>query len=200
MVDERNAVAHRGGKLVRGVEEAAVAGDREHRHVAPRILRAERGGKAPAEIVLIAGRQERARLVHRQRKRAAKPICVTSSTKMPSSGSSARIAVEEGELRRELREPLAHPGLPLLHFRRARRARAVVRGQHVEQAAQDRLGITDERHRRPAQPLRLLGIGIDADDRKIVVDAPLGERIEHAACRRRARRRPRPTIRGRAAA
>ena len=32
--DQRNAVAHRGRQLVRGEHEAAVAGDRQHRHVA----------------------------------------------------------------------------------------------------------------------------------------------------------------------
>ena len=50
--DQRNAVADRCGKLVAGIEEAAVAADREHRRVGPRALRTERGGIAPAEIVL----------------------------------------------------------------------------------------------------------------------------------------------------
>src|SRR6266550_480976 len=60
--DERNAVANGGGELGPRVEEAAIARDRQHRNVAARILRPERGGKAPAEIVLIARREERARL------------------------------------------------------------------------------------------------------------------------------------------
>ena len=60
-----NAVADGGRHLVAGVKEAAVAVDRQHRHIRPRLLRAERGGIAPAEIVLIAGRQESARLVDR---------------------------------------------------------------------------------------------------------------------------------------
>ena len=63
--DQRNAVAHGGGELVAGIEEAAVAVDREHRHVRTRVLCAERRGVAPAEIVLIAGREKRTRLVNR---------------------------------------------------------------------------------------------------------------------------------------
>ena len=54
---QRDAVAHGGGELVAGVEKSAVAVDREHRNVRPRVLRAERGGIAPAEIVLVAGRK-----------------------------------------------------------------------------------------------------------------------------------------------
>ena len=54
----------------------------------------------------------------------------------------------------------------------------VVRRQHVEQPAQDRLGVADQRDRRLGDARRLLGIGIDADDREIVVDAPLRERHE----------------------
>src|SRR5450759_1136870 len=49
---QRNTVAHGGGELVTGVEKAAVAVDREYRHVGPRVLRAERGGVAPAQLVL----------------------------------------------------------------------------------------------------------------------------------------------------
>ena len=42
----------------------------------------------------------------------------------------------------------------------------VVRRQHVEQAAQDRLGVADQRDGRLVQARRLLRIGVDADDRR----------------------------------
>ena len=54
--DQRNAVAHRRGKLCRGEKEAAIARNRHDRHVGPCMLRAERGGETPAERVLITGR------------------------------------------------------------------------------------------------------------------------------------------------
>src|SRR6185312_13539257 len=61
---ERNAMLDGARKLVRREHEAAVAVDRQDRHVRPRVLSAKRGRKAPAEIVLVAGREEGARLVH----------------------------------------------------------------------------------------------------------------------------------------
>ena len=59
-------MAHRGRHFGCREHEAAVAGDRQHRHVAPGVLRTERGGKAAAQIVLIAGRQEGARPIDRE--------------------------------------------------------------------------------------------------------------------------------------
>ena len=53
-----------------------------------------------------------------------------------------------------------------------------MRAERVDQPAQDRRGIADQRDRRPAEAFRLLGIGVDADDREVVVDAPLGEAVE----------------------
>src|SRR5262249_27174418 len=52
---QRNAMVHSGRKLIRGEEKAAVARDRQHRHIGACMLRAKRGGVAPAEIVLVAG-------------------------------------------------------------------------------------------------------------------------------------------------
>ena len=52
---ERNAMAHRGGKLVRSKEKAAIPRDGKDGHVAARVLGAERSRKAPAQIVLITG-------------------------------------------------------------------------------------------------------------------------------------------------
>ena len=65
---QRDAMADSGGKLVGSEEKPAVTRDREHRHIGARVLRAERGGIAPAQIVLIAGRKEGSRLVDRQQK------------------------------------------------------------------------------------------------------------------------------------
>ncbi len=84
--------------------------------------------------------------------------------------------LEEADLRRELVEAPAHLGLPLLHLGAARWA--AMRAERIDQAAQDRRSVADQRDRRPAEALRLLGIGIDADDREVVVDAPLGEAEE----------------------
>ena len=52
-------------------------------------------------------------------------------------------------------------------------------GERVDKPAQDRLRVADERHRGLMHARRLLGIGIDADDRDVVVDAPLRERVIH---------------------
>ncbi len=64
--DQRYFVAHGGRQFVGRVHEAAIAVDGQHRHVGPRMLRAERGGVTPAEIVLEAGREKCARLVDRE--------------------------------------------------------------------------------------------------------------------------------------
>ncbi len=51
-------------------------------------------------------------------------------------------------------------------------------GERLDQPAQDGLGIADQRRRRPRETLRLLGIGIDADDGKLGVEPPLREAVE----------------------
>ena len=51
-------------------------------------------------------------------------------------------------------------------------------GKRVDQAAQDRLGVADERHRGRREPFRLLRIGIDADDGEIGIDAPVRVAME----------------------
>ena len=76
-------------------------------------------------------------------------------------------------MRRELLQALAQLCLALHHLVTARGARAVVGGQGVDEAAQDRRGIADEPDRRLTHALRLLGVEIDADDREVVVDAPV---------------------------
>ena len=64
---QRNAMTHGGCHLVCREQKAAVAADRQHRHVAPRVLRAERRGEAVAEIVLVAGRNISAWAMNRKR-------------------------------------------------------------------------------------------------------------------------------------
>ncbi len=72
-------------------------------------------------------------------------------------------------------------GVPLLHLRLAGRALGVVRRQRVDQAAQDRAGVADQRDRRAAANRSgFLGIGVDADDGEVRVGAPLRERVEQA--------------------
>src|SRR4051794_13473879 len=64
--DKRNAMTHRGRQLLHIEHEAAVARDRDHRHIAERVLGPKRGGDAPAERALVAGRDvsaRRARLI-----------------------------------------------------------------------------------------------------------------------------------------
>ena len=57
---------NRRGELGDGEKRAAVATDRQHRHVAPRMRDPQCGGKAIAECSLIACRDEAARMVARE--------------------------------------------------------------------------------------------------------------------------------------
>src|SRR5665811_1758202 len=109
-----------------GVEKAAVAVDREHRHVGPRVLRAERGGVAPAEIVLITGREKRARLVDRHGEAGGEAdlrdlVDINAVLRQLSADDD-----EEGELRAKLVEACAQLGLALLHFVAARGAARIM--------------------------------------------------------------------------
>ena len=168
-------MTHRGRHLARGEQEAAIAADRDDRHVAARILGAERGGKAEAEIVLIAGRQVGARPVDRKGETGGKTDLrdlVDEDAVFRQFGADRR---EVGELRRELGQALVHARMAPAHLLGARRPPPVVRRQHVEQAAQDRLCRPDQRDRGFGEPRRLLRIGIDANDRKVAVDAPMQE-------------------------
>src|SRR5262249_22970102 len=79
--------------------------------------------------------------------------------------------VEKADLRGELVEAPAHPGLPLLHVRAA--GRAMMRGERIDQATQDRRGIADEGDRGPGESFRLVGISMDANDAKLSVDPPV---------------------------
>ena len=136
---QRNAVAHRGRQLVRREQKAAVAGDRQHRHIAARVLRAERGGEAPAEIVLVAGRQERARLVDRKgeaRGKADLRHLVDEDSVLRQFGADR---VEKGRAAARAWRAACAAGLALLHLVAARGPPRIVGRQHVEQAPQDRL-------------------------------------------------------------
>ena len=130
--------------------------------------------------------------------RAAKPICVTSSTKMPSSGSSARIASRMADLRHrawpcaccKLRLPLFHLGL-------ARLALGVVARQRVEQRAQHRRGVADQRDVRSV-PARSGSSG-SASTRitfRSLSTPQLSVAGRQAGADRRSPHRPRATVRG----
>src|SRR5262249_60629848 len=95
-------------------------------------------------------------------------------------GQSGADRIEVADLRGELGEARAQLRLALAHLFAARGARGVVRRKRFDEPPQDRLGVADERDRRAADALRLLGIGIDADHRELVVDAPLLEAVEQA--------------------
>ena len=88
-----------------------------------------------------------ARPVDRIGDRAAKPIWVTSSTKMPSSGSSARMASRKPSWGPSLARRWRELGLPRRHLVAPRRARAGCARAEVDEAAQDRLGVADQRDR-----------------------------------------------------
>ena len=90
--DKRDAMANGGCKLVRREHEAAVAADRHDRDIGAAVLRPERGGEAPTKIVLVARRQERARLVDGKGKARGKADLRHLINNIPSSGNSARIA------------------------------------------------------------------------------------------------------------
>ncbi|MCZ7656468.1 MAG: hypothetical protein M5U07_00765 [Xanthobacteraceae bacterium] len=107
-----------------------------------------------------------------------KPTCVTSSTKMPSSGSAARIASRKPICGASFAHALAPPRLTLDQLLAPGGSLRVVARQHIDEPAQDRCGIADQRHRRWHDARGFLGIRIDPDDRQVVVDAPLGQREE----------------------
>ncbi len=95
---------------------------------------------------------------------------------MPSSGSSARMASRKPICGASLVEAPAHLGLPLLHVHAA--GGPPLRRQRVDQAAQNAAGVANERHGGACEPFRLFGIGVDADDGELGIDAPLREAVE----------------------
>ena len=174
--DQRNTMAHRGRHFGCREHEAAVAGDRQHRHVAPGILRAERGGKAVAQIVLIAGRQEGARPIHRKGEpRGEAELChlVDKNAVLRQLGANCRKIVE---LRRELRQPLAHAVMAFAHLVGARWPARVVGRQKIEQSLQDRPGIPDQRDLWFGDARRRFRIHVDGNDSEVAIEAPLQER------------------------
>ena len=173
---QRNAVAHGGRHFRRREQEAAIAGDRQHRHVAPRVLRAERGGEAIAQIVLIAGREKGARLINRKGEagREAKLRHLIDENAVVRQRRTDRRKIRK--LRHELGEALLHAGMALAHLVRTRRPAGIVRRQDVEQAAQYRRGVPDQRDLGFGDARRLVRVGIDTDNGQIAIDAPLQQR------------------------
>src|SRR3954464_2631534 len=103
-------------KLVRRVHEAAIAIDGQHRHIASRVLRAERGRIAPAEIVLIARREKGARLVDGEgeaRRKADLRHLVHEDTVFGQLGSDR---FKDRKLWREYGKSFAPSRLPLVHL------------------------------------------------------------------------------------
>ena len=144
--DQRNAVAHGGGQLVRGEQKAAVAG----RSTAP----ARRGARAARR----ARWQSPSRDCPDSRARGTCAACrpARRGARRSRSASPRRQrcrprAVRRGSPRgrraaaRAWRAACAMLGLALLHLRVARGPRAIVRRQRVEQALQDRLRVADQR-------------------------------------------------------
>ncbi len=97
---------------------------------------------------------------------------------MPSSGSSARMASTKASCGASFCRRACHLGLPLQHLVAARGAARIGFRQRVDQSAQDRRGVADQRDLRLVQARRLLAVGIDAHDLQILVDAPGRHRIE----------------------
>src|SRR4029453_8731729 len=103
-----------------------------------RMLRAERGGVAPTEVVLIAGRKEGPRPIDRKQEPGGKTDLGDLVDEDAFLGKLRANRVEKGDLRRKLFESSAHLGLPLLHFRAA--GGTVVDRGGVPQGAPKRLG------------------------------------------------------------
>ncbi len=149
---QRDAVVDRGRYLVPREQEAPVARDRDDRQVAPRVLHAERSGIAPAKAVLVAGRDEGARPVDRKQEPGRKADLRHLVDENAVLGQFGADGVEKADLGPELGKPLTHLRLPLDHLFTPGRPGALMRGEHVDEAAQDRFGIADERAGRPAKP------------------------------------------------
>ncbi len=94
-----------------GEHEAAVAADRDDRHIGPRMLRAERGGKAPAQRILKAGRDIGARLVDRERPPRGENHLRDVFDENAVFGQFGADRFEKGDLRRDL-SPTASATLP----------------------------------------------------------------------------------------
>ena len=99
---------------------------------------------------------------------------------------------EVRQLRFEFGKALAHAGMALAHVVGARGPPRVVRRQHVEQPAQDWRRLADQRDLGLGDPRGFVGIGVDADDRQIAVDAPMQQRHVQVGADRKHRIRFRP--------
>src|SRR5262249_44921679 len=99
---QRNAMMYGGRNFIGGEEKAAVARDRQYRHIGARVLRAERGGVAPAEIVLVARRKERPRLVDRKQEPGGKTDLGDLVDEDAVFGQLRPDRVEKADLRGEL--------------------------------------------------------------------------------------------------
>src|SRR6516225_681618 len=93
------------------------------------MLRAERGGKTPAQRILIAGRQKCPWLVDREQQPRGKADLGHLVDKNPVLGKLGPDRVEKCDLRLKLFHPLAPSGLAFAHLRRARGALDIVRRQ-----------------------------------------------------------------------
>ena len=199
---ERNAVAHRGRHFVGREHEAAVAArSTPPARRAARPARRARWRSPSRDCPDSRARGTCAACRPGNARRAAKPTCVTSSTKMPSSGSSARMASRKASCGASFAEPLAplRPGAPPSR-RCARRAwHCAPAGTSISRR---RIGLASPisaaagLRRRPGSS----GIGVDADDLEALVDAPLPELDQHAGADAQHHVGLAPTARGRAAA
>src|SRR5262249_58138594 len=103
------------------------------------MLLAERGGKTPAQRILIAGRKKCPWLVDWKQQPRGKADLGHLVDKNPVVGKLGAYGVEEGDLRLKLFHPLAPSGLAFAHLRRARGALDIVRRQFGQESFQNRL-------------------------------------------------------------
>ncbi len=142
---DSEVVACRGGELAHLVHEAAVAGDGQDLPVGHGGLGAQRRAEAPAEIVLVAGRQEGARLLDRQRHARGEADLRDLVDEDAVLGQCRTDRLQERELRLQSREALGQPGAVAFQLLGARMARPIVPGQGRDQGAQLRSGVADQR-------------------------------------------------------
>ena len=186
---------HRGRQLGHVVHEAAVAVQRQHRHVGVGDLGAERGGVTAAQRALVAAGHHGARPVDRQ----ADPGHIAHLGQLIDHDTVVRQRLadhlEKGHLRRQLGLELGlHRPLQVDQFLLARVPPAVAVGHRRHQLAQRLAGIGDDTNRRPAHAVDLGRIDIEPDQLLAVGQPPRHALVLQSGAERQDNvgRRPQP--------
>ena len=160
--------------LHRREQEAAVAADRHHWRVGLGALGAERGGISPAERALVAGREERARLVGRIGEAGGVSHLGQLIDQDAVFGQCLADGVQIGDLRRQrLANPLRGGSLDLGDGLGAAVPFGVVLCQTIGQRLQRCGRIAHDADLGLALAIELLAVDIDANDLERIVEAPI---------------------------